>query len=176
VAGGARIPVARVRSTHAARRELRLEMLQGFAWPETPPKRLRFEGPGAPKRPLKVENARDCAGGAIIAFPPGVPRDVLGPMEGARLMVEEAAAGAFCAGGWYAAAWLGFAVVDDAGHPLGRITEVWEGPANAAFTVEDEAHGTMTLPAIDAVVLDVDPDEQVVRVGDVEPFAVRDAD
>lgn len=175
MSGADRIAVARVRSVNPSRREARLEMLPGFVWPEASPAQARFAG--GPGRPLKLESARSAPGGAVLCIAPGVPREMIAALKGAYYEIEESGAAAYIADGLRAVAWIGYDVRNESGHPLGKVTEVWEAPANAAFTVEDEATGAMTLPAIPLVVKHVDEEAAVVVVADdLEPFAVRNAD
>jgi len=175
VSGADRIAVARVRSVNPARREVRLELFVGFVWPEQAPLVARFSG--GPGRPLKLESARPAPGGAVLCMPAGVPREMIAALKGARYEVDECDAAAYTAEGWRASTWIGYEVRNEAGGLLGRVSKVWETAANAAFTVECETMGAMTLPAIGQVVLGVDEEAEVIVIADdIEPYVVRDAD
>jgi ribosomal 30S subunit maturation factor RimM len=175
VSGADRIAVARVRSVNPARREVRLELFVGFVWPEQAPQVARFSGGSA--RPLKLESARPAPGGAVLCMTAGVPREMIAALKGARYEVDERDAAAYTAEGWRASTWIGYAVRSEAGGLLGRVSKIWETAANAAFTVESETMGAMTLPAIEQVVLGVDEEAEVIVIADdIEPYVVRDAD
>ncbi|MBL8051465.1 MAG: 16S rRNA processing protein RimM [Anaerolineales bacterium] len=59
---------------------------------------------------------------------------------------------------------IGLQVIDDAGNPLGELTEVLETGANDVYIVRDEAGKEILLPAIPEVILKVDMDSKVITV------------
>ena len=67
-------------------------------------------------------------------------------------------------GQYYQYQLLGLKVVDEAGHPLGTLTEILETGANDVYVVTDEAGKEILLPAIPSVILDVQPEAGLIRV------------
>lgn len=67
-------------------------------------------------------------------------------------------------GQYYQYQLLGLKVVDEAGHPLGTLTEILETGANDVYVVKDEAGKEILLPAIPSVILDVQPEAGLIRV------------
>ena len=67
-------------------------------------------------------------------------------------------------GQYYQYQLLGLKVVDEAGHPLGTLTEILETGANDVYVVKDEAGKEILLPSIPSVILDVQPEAGLIRV------------
>lgn len=67
-------------------------------------------------------------------------------------------------GKYYQYQLLGLKVVDEADHPLGKLTEILETGANDVYVVTDEAGKETLLPAIPSVILDVQPEAGFIRV------------
>jgi 16S rRNA processing protein RimM len=59
---------------------------------------------------------------------------------------------------------LGFQVVDEEGQTLGELVEILETGANKVYVVRDEAAKELLLPAIPAVVLELDAARRLMRV------------
>jgi 16S rRNA processing protein RimM len=59
---------------------------------------------------------------------------------------------------------FGFEVVDENGNSLGKLVEIIETGANDVYVVRDADGRELLLPAIPAVILDLDPDRRLMRV------------
>lgn len=59
---------------------------------------------------------------------------------------------------------LGMDVVDEDGRSLGELAEIIETGANDVYVVRDENGSEILLPAIPAVILDLDPARRLIRV------------
>ncbi len=70
-------------------------------------------------------------------------------------------------GRFFVADILGAAVVDEDGRTVGRLTDVLELPAGQVYVVEGE-DGEHTIPNRCEFILDVDTDENVIRVHLIE--------
>ena len=169
--------VARVRSVQAPRRELRLDETPPFTWPDPAPEWVRLRMPGeATVARLKVAHTQRESGGVVLTLPPGVPRETVSALRGALLVVTEQEAATYRVEGWFARAWKGYRVVTVDGEYIGLITEVWEGTANAALTIESENGDAWVLPAIEQVVSSVDEDTETLTIFGLEPHGIRHED
>ncbi len=59
---------------------------------------------------------------------------------------------------------IGLNVIDDNGTSLGKLTEILETGANDVYIVRDDAGKEILLPAIPAVILNLDMDQRVMKV------------
>lgn len=66
---------------------------------------------------------------------------------------------------------LGFQVLDENGQVLGELVEILETGANDVYVVRDESGREILLPAIPAVILDVDSERRLMRVHLLEGLA-----
>ena len=55
-------------------------------------------------------------------------------------------------------------VIDDAGNPLGTLTDILETGANDVYIVKNEAGKEILLPAIPSVILETDMEARVMKV------------
>ena len=62
----------------------------------------------------------------------------------------------------------GLAVVDEAGHPVGRLAEVISRSTQDLYRIEKESGGDFLLPAVKAFVLDIDMRSRVMKVRLIE--------
>ncbi len=170
------VRIATVRSVNPARRELRLKPDEDHGHALGTDTWLHVRPRGAAVKRCKAEAIREMGEGWQAILAPGVPRDLIGALNGAAVLMPAAD---------YAQVerplrprdLIGMTVLNADGETLGDVTEVYEGAANAAFTVEKKAGGTLTLPLIEEVFLEFDPDRRRLQLGDVTPYAVdSDAD
>lgn len=176
---GVWVTVAKVRSVQTQRRELRIDLVRPFAWPDPAPQWVRVKSGGevSPTRLKIAETQRDEQGGVVLVLPPGVPRETVSALRGTSLVVPEAEAeDTYRVDGWYAPKWVGYSVQTAGGEKLGVVREVWTGPANAAFTVELISGDAWVLPVIEQVVTDVDEDAETLTITGLEPHGVRHED
>ncbi len=173
------VTVAKVRSVQAQRRELRIDPVAPYDWPEPPPGWVRVKGLGgpAPVRLKVAETLRDELGGVVLVLAAGIPRETVSALRGLSLVTtEEEAETLYRVEGWYAPGWVGYTVLDTSGRKIGKVREVWEAPANAAVTVELDTGDTWVLPVIEQVVTDVDEDAETLVITGLESYGVRHED
>ncbi len=65
---------------------------------------------------------------------------------------------------YFIADMLGMEVITENGEKLGRLKDVIETGANDVYVVHSEAHGEVLLPAIKDCILDVDVENQKMKV------------
>ena len=65
---------------------------------------------------------------------------------------------------YFIADMLGMEVITENGEKLGRLKDVIETGANDVYVVHSEAHGEVLLPAIKDCILDVDIENQKMKV------------
>ena len=65
---------------------------------------------------------------------------------------------------YFIADMLGMEVITEDGEKLGRLKDVIETGANDVYVVHSEAHGEVLLPAIKECILDVDVENQKMKV------------
>lgn len=168
------IAIGRVRSVNPRAREVRVEVLgdygrafEGMEW-------IRFvRDPAGPLR-CKVTAVRGDAKVAVVVLGAGLPRDVVGQLRGARVVAAPAEIPARKSEGWRLEDLVGMAVLAEGKKPFGTVREVYEGPANDAFAVDQTGGGRCVLPVIPELIVAVDLDGRTVEIGDVGPFIVEE--
>jgi 16S rRNA processing protein RimM len=170
------VTIGAVRSVNPARREVRVSADSAHAHEFESMTWLRVAWAGEEPMRCRVAQVEDTPGGPVITLAPGVTREMVSRMRGGAVVMasselHEAPADALPTGGL-----TGFQVVEADGTALGVIAEVYATGMNAAILVEKSGGGTMLLPLIDAVVLDIDWDNEVLTVGGIEPYVVDDAE
>lgn len=144
------VAVGWVRTPHGIRGELTVEPLTDFP--------QRFQ-PGATVWasgvPYAVRRARTHRKALLVELEGIDTRDQAETMRGLLLEVPEKELPRLAEGQYYRFQILGMDVVDREDRPLGRIEEVLETGANDVYVVRGP-DGELLLPAIDAVVKEVD--------------------
>lgn len=164
----------RVRSVNPRLREVRIAVGPGLAHAFDGLGWIHFGLPPGPPLRCKVTSSKCDGAVAVVALAPGVPRDTVGRLKGAVVLMAPGAIPPRPGQGWRLGELMGMVVVESAtGAVLGTVGEVYEGPANDAFTVERPDGGRWILPAISAVMLSVDTEARQIAVGDVGPFVVE---
>jgi 16S rRNA processing protein RimM len=162
----------RVRSVNPRTRELRIAIRPGLGYVFVGLDWIQFqETPGRPLR-CKVASIKSDDSVAVVALAPGVSRDIVGRLKGAKVVVALEDWPARPGTDWRLADLMGMAVIQSSGEVLGTVCEVYEGPANDAFAVARPDGTRCILPAIDAVMLSVETETATIRIGDVSPFIV----
>lgn len=170
------VRIGTVRSVNPARREVRIKpdaahghALEGLGW-------LHLQPVGGAVKRCKTEVLTETGGNWRAVLSPGVPREWMDGLVRAAVLLDEAEYTPEDRG-LNARDLVGLTVLDADGTNIGTVTEIYEGAANAAFTVEKTTGGTLTLPMIEQVFLDVDTEQGEIRLGDIAPYAVdSDAD
>ncbi|MFN2121262.1 MAG: ribosome maturation factor RimM [Anaerolineales bacterium] len=160
--------VGRLRRPHGLRGELLMDIETEF------PERLR---PGAPvylgPRHTKtvIGSARAVSGGMLVKLDDIDTRDAAGQHRNELVYVSAWDRPPLESGRFYHHQIVGCRVVDEQDHDIGRITEILQTGANDVYVVQGTAGGDeLLLPAIDSVVLEIDPGSKLVRVRVPEVF------
>lgn len=163
-----------VRSVHAVRRELRVNLEGPYrAWIETAGMVFVAIANEEPV-PCRVQGVRFHLQEAIVQLTPGVPRDLIGRMRHAAVLASEDSLLETDTTPIKASELIGFRVVGVDGLDLGEITDVYETAYNAAIQVESEHGRPFLLPLVNEVVDAVDAESSKVFVRDIAGFAVEE--
>jgi ribosomal 30S subunit maturation factor RimM len=130
-------------------------------------------------RPIRcrIASAREHGDCVDLTLTAGVPQDTLAGMRGAAVDMPPSALAEPDVEAWEAQDLVDMQVVDaETGATLGVVTDVYETSVNAALAIEAEGKPRLLLPAVPEVIVEVDFDANEIRVGDIAPFAVTDAD
>jgi 16S rRNA processing protein RimM len=114
--------------------------------------------------PLTVRSQRPHKDGLLMSFEGIETPESVGRFRNQVLYVSRADAPVLPEGEYYYHQLIGLNVVDEAGRPLGVLTEVMETGANDVYVVADPAGMDLLLPAIPEVVLEVDLEARRMRV------------
>jgi 16S rRNA processing protein RimM len=127
---------------------------------------------GDQHRPYTIDGVRFTNDGALIAFAEVEDVETAQTMRGLPVRIAGKDARPLEEGEFYLYQVIGLAVRDEAGSPLGTVTDVIETGANLVLVVTGE-DGTETLyPSIPDVVIDLDPDGGYVVI---RPMAFWDS-
>lgn len=168
------IPVGHVRSAHARAREVRVVVRKGYAHVFKDLAWIHFEGTACGAMRCKVAALRGDDSVAVVVLAPGLPRDAVGGLRGARVVVAPGELPPRPTRGWCLDDLPGLTVVMPGGETLGTVAEVYEGPANSAFSVARPDGSRCLLPAIAAVLQVVDLERGTLETGDVAPYIVEE--
>jgi 16S rRNA processing protein RimM len=156
------LAVGQLRRPHGVRGEILMSV-----WTEYPERIV----PGASlyvgesHTPVHVRSVRWHRDDMLIAFEGYLTCEAVGLFRNQILMVRTADLPPLDEGEYYLHQLIGMVVIDDqAGTTLGVITEILETGANDVYIVRNESGSEILLPAIDPVILDIDPGKRVVRV------------
>jgi len=95
-------------------------------------------------------------GKAIIANVSAESDDEIASVRGATVIVDRSERFPLPDNEYYVDDLIGLVVSDVRGTAIGRLTEVWETPANDIYQVLDDNGREILLPAIEDVILEVD--------------------
>lgn len=123
-----------------------------------------------PKR-CRVETTREDGEDVKVTFTAGVSKDWMATLKSVEVFMLEADINHESAL-LDVAALVGMRVVTEAGDDLGEVAEVIDTPANAVLEIIKPTGGTLLLPVLEQVILEVDEAAEAVIVGDIEPYAV----
>ena len=172
-----RLDIGCVRSVRPSQRELRVRSvagraarLQGMEWirialADGTDLRCRVEA-------FRAESADEC----VLKLAAGVTRDNVARAKGGKVFLLEEQAARGPAEGYERAAWIGLAVFDESGCPLGIVTSIYETGANDVIEIRKHSGGTLRVPVIDPVIASVDIEQGRLALGAIGPYAVEDED
>lgn len=160
-----------VRTVNPARRELRVQPVGRFA-AEVEKCDAVWIALGEKPMKCKVTSVRSCDVGFLLTLAPGVSRDSVRAMKGARVMLPDDALRAEDDRAWDIEDLPGIAVYGEDGAMLGTVSEVMPTSAGGVITVEQADGARILLPLTEALVRDVDVPGRRMDVADIAPFAV----
>ncbi|MDI3339869.1 MAG: ribosome maturation factor RimM [Sphaerobacter sp.] len=106
--------------------------------------------------PRRLLAARLHRGIAILRIEGVETRDEAERLRGTVVRISRDQAAPLAEGDYYHYQLLGLTVVDEAGNPLGTVTDIIETGANDVYVVRDEGGRETLIPALRDVVLDID--------------------
>lgn len=169
-----RVEAGAVVSVNPGRRELRIRPLPAYRHAFEALEWLRVAAPGCRELRCRVHASRAAGDAVVVTLDAGVTRAHVASMRGGRVLFapDECAPGPD--GQWELGDLVGMQVANRDGEPAGVVVEVFETPANAAFTVERADGSRFLLPAIPEVVELVDLDSNTVHLGPTGPYVVEE--
>jgi 16S rRNA processing protein RimM len=115
-------------------------------------------------QPLQITKVRSHARGLLLYFKGYQTRDEAAELRNSLVQVRTADRPELPPGDYYHHQLLGLQVVDESDTILGRITAIIETGANDVYVVQNEAGKEVLIPAIDSVILDINLEDNQVRV------------
>jgi len=170
------IDIGGVRSVNPARREIRVAAKGAHVHEFDELEWLRVAFSSGECIRCKVDEARPHGDLFVIRFAPGVPRDTVGRMKGATVVVGRDDQKVRVPGAYHLSDLPGLTVVTEAGAVLGQIVDALATGANDVIEIEKAGGGTMMLPVIEQVVVAVDVAAARFVVGDIAPYVVDEDD
>ena len=119
---------------------------------------------GEAHQPLTLTSVRPHQNGLLVKFKGIETPDEAGKLRNTWVYIQAKDAPALPQGQIYQHELLGFQVVDEEGNPLGELVEIIETGANDVYVVRSEAGKEILLPAIPAVILDMDAGRRFMKV------------
>jgi len=155
------LAAGKIRRPHGVRGELLVEVYTDFPERLCPPGAV-FAGESHQR--LTIRSQRHHKDGLLLGFEGVDTPESAGQFRNQVLYLALADAPGLPEGEFYYHELLGLDVIDEAGRPLGILTEIVETGANDVYVVVDPTGNELLLPAIAEVVLDVDMDTRSMRV------------
>ncbi|HEY2980962.1 MAG TPA: ribosome maturation factor RimM [Anaerolineales bacterium] len=119
---------------------------------------------GESHRAMKVAGLRPHGDGRLVRFEGVDSPEEAGIFRNQWVFIKAADAAPLPEGQLYQHQLYGLNVVDDQGRELGQLTEIIETGANDVYVVTDSTGREVLLPAIPAVILEIDAVQRVMRV------------
>lgn len=155
------LAVGKFSRTHGVRGDIILSLLTDF------PERLRSGKliyVGEERRPLRIRRRREHTYGLILGFNEYKDLESVSELKSQIAYVKADDLPTLEEGEYYHHQLLGIRVETDSGETLGRLKQIIDNPANDIYLVQPESGPEILLPAIDEVILEIDLDQQVMRV------------
>jgi 16S rRNA processing protein RimM len=160
--------VGRLRRPHGLRGELLMDIETDF------PERLRAGVTvflGRRHTRAVIGSTRAVSGGMLVKLQHVDSPDAAGQHRNETVYVAASDRPPLEDGKFYHHQVVGCRVVDEQDHDIGRISEILQTGANDVYVVQRSSGGQeLLLPAIDSVVLQIDPESKLVRVRVPEVF------
>jgi 16S rRNA processing protein RimM len=159
--GPAFLVVGKVRRPHGVKGEVVAEIYTDF--PERlSPRRAIYLGEKHVR--LVIASQRQHNEGLLLGFEDVTTPEQAGRYRNQILSIAASDASELPEGAFYFHELLDLEVVDEAGNPLGRLTEILETGANDVYVVTDSSGRELLLPAIPEVIMNVDLDTKIIEV------------
>jgi 16S rRNA processing protein RimM len=161
--GDALIPIGKIVGTHGIKGFLKVSSYAESADSFSPGRQLVLRRKGTPDVTFRIKSARPHKHGILLALEGIASVDAAKAWVGYDLCIDKATLpepeeGAYY---WHQVIGLGVFTVDD--RYLGRVTEIFPTGSNDVYVVRD-GEKEVLIPAIDSVVVDIDPTHGVLRV------------
>jgi 16S rRNA processing protein RimM len=140
------------------------------------PERLRAGATvfvGRARKPAVIESARLVPGGMLLKLDEVDTAETAAQYRNETVYVASGNRPALPKGTFYHHEVIGSRVVDDEEQPVGRVSEILVTGANDVYVVKTVSGGELLLPAIDSVILEVDPPRKLIRVHVPEFFEAQ---
>ena len=155
------LSVGFLRRPHGLAGEIIMDLHNDFPERMKPGRKLFV---GDEHKPMTLEGVRVHAKGLLVKFKDIETTEAAGIFRNQWVFIKAQDASPLPEGKIYKYKLIGFKVVDEHGNPLGELVEVLETGANDVYVVRDEAGKELLLPAIPAVILDLDTGRGLLKV------------
>lgn len=155
------VVVGKLRKPHGVRGEMVMTVATDFPELLSPGRRVFV---GEEYRPLTVRSVRWHRDDILIAFEEYEDRDRVGVYRNHLLFMRVEELPALPEEEYYLHELIGLEVVSDAGQKLGRVIDILATGANDVYVVEREGKKEILLPATEEVILEIIPEEGVMKV------------
>jgi 16S rRNA processing protein RimM len=151
--------VGKLRRPHGVRGEILLEVITDF------PERLQ---PGVTvlvgeqHQQKRIRSRRVHNKGLLVSFDGYTTPETVGTLRNALVYVPTADRPPLPEGEYYHHQLLGLSVLNDEGQDLGRIIQILTTGANDIYVVRGEGGAEILLPAIDAVIREIDLEKGLI--------------
>jgi 16S rRNA processing protein RimM len=153
--------VGRIVGAHGIRGEAKMEIFTDDPDHLLDLRRVYFDDDPTPRR---LTSVRFHARQALLTFPEITDRDSAEALRGTVIRISGTQAKPPAEGEFFHYQLIGLSVYDEAGAPLGKLTEILEAGEVDTYVVRDEAGREQLFPALKDIVLDINPAEDRVIV------------
>ncbi len=153
--------VGRLRRPHGIHGEISMEVLTDF------PERLRVRRTvflGEEHQPVRIGARRWQHKFLLLKFDGYETPEQVGELRNQLVFVPAHSSPALPEGDYYHHQLLGMQVVDEGGNTLGLLSEIIETGAKDVYVVIDANGGQTLFPAIEEVILEINPDQNQMRI------------
>ncbi len=154
------LAVGRLRRSHGVQGEMLMDVLTDFPERLKPGKIVYI---GNAHEPVKITGVRGHDRELIIHLDGLDTPEATARFRNAMVYVKASELPELPEGEYYHHQLLGLAVVDEAGQPLGELTDILETGANDVYVVKASDGKELLLPAVEDVILDVNLEKHEIR-------------
>lgn len=161
--GDALIPIGKVVGTHGIKGYLKVSSYAESADSFSPGTQLALRREGEPVVILGIESARPHKHGMLLALEGIASIDAAKELVGCDLCIDKATLPELESGNYYWHQIIGLEVFTVNDRRLGRVVSILPTGSNDVYVVRDGKKEVL-IPAIDSVVVDINPTHGVLRV------------